>query len=84
MVERSSGWSHFSVSTRLFREHSSGPIMSDALARVDIPLLLIVEKARTLLPSSLIHDVLMVPFAAYQIVNYFVLSFSGKESTCLN
>jgi pimeloyl-ACP methyl ester carboxylesterase len=67
------------VSADIFE--AGGPVMSDALARLDIPLLLIVGKARTLLPSSMTHSVLMAPFAAYQVVDHLraVLSLAGGD-----
>jgi pimeloyl-ACP methyl ester carboxylesterase len=49
---------------------TAGWAMSEALARLGIPLLLIAGRARTLLPSSMTHDVLMAPFAAYQVVDH--------------
>jgi hypothetical protein len=56
------------VSADIFE--TGGSAMSDALTRLGIPLLLIVGRARTLLPSSASHNVLMAPFAAYQVLDH--------------
>lgn len=66
------------VSADIFE--AGGWAMSDAIARLDIPLLLIVGKARTLLPSSMIHNVLMAPFAAYQVVDHLRTVLSPLQS----
>jgi pimeloyl-ACP methyl ester carboxylesterase len=67
------------VSADIFE--TGGWAMSDALARLGIPLLLIAGRARTLPPSSMTHNVLMAPFAAYQVVDHLrvVLSPAGGE-----
>jgi hypothetical protein len=67
------------VSADIFE--AGGWAISDALARLGIPLLLIAGKARTLLPSSMTHNVLMAPFAAYQVVDHLrtVLSHEGRD-----
>jgi pimeloyl-ACP methyl ester carboxylesterase len=66
------------VSADIFEASAS---VSDALARLGIPLLLIVGRARTLQPSSTPHNVLIAPFAAYQVVDHLraVLSPAGRE-----
>jgi hypothetical protein len=69
------------VSADIFE--AGGWAISDALARLGIPLLLMAGRARTLLPSSMTHNVLMAPFAAYQVVDHLrtVLSPRGQGST---
>jgi hypothetical protein len=67
------------VSADIFE--AGGWAISDALARFGTPLLLIAGTARTLLPSSMTHNVLMAPFAAYQVVDHLrtVLSHEGRD-----
>jgi hypothetical protein len=56
------------VSTRLFDEE--GGSVSNALARLAAPVLLIRKDERRLLPSSTRHHVMSVPFAAYKVVDH--------------
>lgn len=68
------------VSADIFE--ASGPVMNDEFARLGIPLLLTVTGARKLLSSSVNHNVLMTPFAAYQVVDHLrvVLSLAQGDS----
>jgi hypothetical protein len=66
------------VSADIFE--ASEPVMSDAFARLGIPLLLTVGRARKLLPSSANRDVLMTPFAAYQVVDHLRAVLSPAQA----
>jgi hypothetical protein len=66
------------VSADIFE--ADGWAISDALARFGTPLLLIAGTARTLLPSSMTHNVLMAPFAAYQVVDHLRAVLSVPEA----
>lgn len=55
------------VSIRLFE--ADGGTVGDGLSRLGVPILLINKNERCL-PASLRHDVLTVPFAAYQVVEH--------------
>jgi hypothetical protein len=56
------------VSADIFE--AGGRAISDALACLGIPLLLTLKRARQLLPSSANYNLLIAPFAAYQVVNH--------------
>jgi hypothetical protein len=56
------------VSADIFE--AGGPAMKDAFARLGVPLLLTLKRSRELLPSSANHDLLIAPFAAYQVVHH--------------
>jgi hypothetical protein len=56
------------VSTNVFDAEGDG--VSQALARLGAPLLLLQKGGRQLRPSFVRHDILTTPFAAYQIVDH--------------